>query len=102
MKIDKIILSLIDEYKNEIHSINKPSDINSGLCDVFAVDVIDRMGGYSDNLFEMCTEHLDKSDHLPGHVWIRYKGRHYDSEHPMGVNEPKELNIFKYCQRYFY
>jgi len=45
--ITQIILNLIKEYDET------PYNINNGLCDSFAGDVIEKLGGYTDNLFEL-------------------------------------------------
>jgi len=49
--ITQIIRQTSKEYQKE----NKCSlwDINNGLCNEFAQSVIERMGGYSDNLYEL-------------------------------------------------
>lgn len=70
-----------------------PYEINNGLCEEFAMDIIDRMGGYKKDLFELCDGNF--SEDLPGHVWIYYRGKHYDAETPHGVKSWKMLPLFK-------
>ncbi len=69
----------------------KPIDINKGLCDTFALEVIKRMGGYSSEITDQAT---DFDTDLPGHFWLEYKGRCYDAECPQGVNNWLELPMF--------
>jgi len=45
--ITQIINNLIIEYDDT------PYNIDDGMCDEFASDIIDRMGGYTDNLYEI-------------------------------------------------
>jgi len=74
-----------------------PILINDGRCEEFAMNIIDSLGGYSGELYELSTGNFDpewKTD-LPGHVWVFYKGRHYDAEAPQGVENWRELPIFK-------
>lgn len=72
-----------------------PYNINNGLCEDFAKEIIDKMGGYSDILYDVCTENFVEFGELSGHVWIYYKRKHYDAECPQGVKNWRELPIFK-------
>lgn len=68
-----------------------PAEINSGRCDEFAQDVWDITGGEL-----VATEDVDgDTSTLPGHVWIVVNGRHYDAETPEGVDDFRQLKIFK-------
>lgn len=60
------------------------------------MDVIEAMGGESGDLYELCTENFDPEwlTDLPTHVWVFYKGRHYDAETPKGVGDWRELPAF--------
>lgn len=49
--ITSIIVEMITEYQKEFNET--PFDINNGHCDIFAEDVIEKMGGYSDNLYTL-------------------------------------------------
>lgn len=91
--------------------------INNGLCEEFAEDVLEDLGGYSDDSFELVTEDfsdewgiiqpgfksiygnlphkVEKEIDLPFHVWIFHKGKHYDAEKPEGVKNFFNLPIFK-------
>lgn len=88
-KISKIILETIKKFKLS------PKDINSGLCEDFALIVVKKMGGYKENLYELCTEDFVDFGELSGHVWIYYNGKHYDSECVNGVKNWKDLPFFK-------
>ena len=72
-----------------------PHAINNGLCEDFAMMVIEQMGGYSSELEEVATESFDGANDLPGHVWIYYQDKFYDAECPQGVKDWRELPIFK-------
>ncbi len=69
----------------------KPYDINDGLCEDFALAVVEKCKGAID----VCTENYVDFGMLPGHVWIIYRMKHYDAECPEGVNNWRELPIFK-------
>ena len=73
-----------------------PYDINNGECSEFTHSVIEQMGGDSNELYELYTSNFDPDwiTELPLHVWILYKGRHYDAEAPEGVDNWRELPIF--------
>ena len=89
---------MITEIIDDLVSIwgISPYDINCGECDEFAQTTIECLGGYSDNLYELVTGNFDPemNTDLPGHMWIFYKGRHYDSESPYGVDDWRQLPIF--------
>lgn len=88
MNIKNIILALIKEWNIS------PYDINNGQCEDFAMEIINRMGGYSANITEVCTENFVEFGELVGHYWILYKGKHYDAECPNGTKDWKNLPIF--------
>ena len=71
--------------------------INNGRCEDFAVDVINTLGGESDELYVAGHENMsDRTDNedLPGHCFICYMGRFYDSQAPCGVDQWRQLPIF--------
>lgn len=90
-KITNIILSLRKKWKKQGFT---PFQINNGNCDIFANEVITKLGGYSDILYDVCTENFVKFGELIGHIWITYKGKYYDVECPNGVKDWKKLPIF--------
>ena len=121
--ISAVIRQLRDEF---IANGEAPSyyDINCGGCEDFAVEVVKRLGGSSDELFEIGAEelmheggdgfdwkllsnywnikgHPDLSKKslddlgLGGHVWITHQKRHYDAECPDGVDNFLDLPLFK-------
>jgi hypothetical protein len=91
MTITEIILKKRQEYIIS-YSLKSFVDINSGLCEQFAMDVIREMGGYRKGLHELCTENFPEKRYW-GHVWVFYNGKHYDSEHSNGVENIDELFI---------
>lgn len=72
----------------------RPYDLNNGRCE----DVAEEVNGAVPDAEALYTEDFFGEDtDLPGHVWIQYKGRHYDVEAPDGVEDPRDLPIFKNC-----
>jgi hypothetical protein len=75
-----------------------PYDINNGFCEDFAGNVIARMGGCRDGLCETTAEIETDGGltitGLPGHVWIKHDGMHFDAEEPEGVTDWRQLPIF--------
>jgi len=80
--ITEVIQDLISKYNKT------PAEINAGLCEEFAEDVIKQMGGHSEDITDMAMPIESK---YFGHVWIKYKGKHYDALHPYGVENWKDL-----------
>lgn len=81
-----------DEIQKVIKELGlEPYDINNGYCDVLADEIEYKIPGAE----SVCTENFTDSGKYPGHIWIYYKGRHYDAESPEGVKDWKELPIFK-------
>jgi hypothetical protein len=94
--IIQIIKKLVAEWDKD------PYDINNGDCEPFAIEVIKRMGGYQDVLFELTSDNFVEDRLLPDHVWVYYKGRHYDAECPEGVDSWKDLPLFQNAHAYNY
>lgn len=67
--------------------------INCGECDLFAMRVIELMGGYSNELTDGAPD--DMECELPGHYWIEYQGNYYDAECSRGVSDWICLPIYK-------
>jgi len=69
-----------------------PYEINTGSCDNFADSVLDEA--------KHCGLDVSlREDENVGHIWVVYKGRHYDAEVPKGVSDWKELPIIKRNER---
>jgi hypothetical protein len=95
--IATVIKKLVKEWGKD------PYDINNGECEEFAVKVIKRMGGWDrDDLFDLTSDNFVEDRLLPDHVWVCYKGRHYDAECPEGVDSWKDLPLFKNAHAYDY
>jgi len=86
MDITQEIQQLVGEYKKS------PHNINNGECEDFAMTIIERMGGYTEELREGTP---DFDSVLPGHYWIEYKGKYYDAECPSGVSDWHKLPVFR-------
>ena len=82
MEIAKVIQDLVIKYNKT------PAEINCGECEDFAMDVIKEMGGYSKILTDMAMPIESK---YFGHIWIKYKDRHYDATQPYGVKNWRDL-----------
>jgi hypothetical protein len=83
MQIKDVITKLIKEFNIS------PQQINNGECDQFAVEI----GILFPESDELCSEVVGIFE--PRHIWIEYKGKHYDAETPNGVSDYKKLPIFK-------
>lgn len=78
---------------------NVPLDkLNNGDCENFAVDVIkscipdgELVG--TDNFCDWWGDGPDSK--LPGHCWVMYNGKHYDCDSLQGVENWRDLKIFK-------
>lgn len=88
------ISETIREFASEVFARcgMDPYHINCGDCEGFAMAVIRRLGGSSEELYELAT---DIESDYPGHVWIYFKGKHYDAECPDGVDKWDDLPLFK-------
>ena len=86
MAISEIIKLLVEAYGEA------PFDIDNGLCDYFASDLIQALESIGKAAEIDCTP--DDAD-LPGHCWAEVDGRFYDAETPFGVPDWRELTIFK-------
>lgn len=88
MNISQVIRSTISEYNIT------PYEINNGRCEELVCDVIEKMGGWSEELYDDSECFFDNWEELPGHIHIVYMGKYYDSEAPDGVDHPRNLPIF--------
>lgn len=90
MNITNIIKTLVKELGIT------PKEINNGQCENFAIEVIKRMGGHNKDITKVCTQNFEEFGGLDlGHVWILYKGKHYDAECPKGIENWLNLRIFR-------
>ena len=123
--IEKVIIDLVQKYEGEYNTL--ACDINKGLCMNFQDELMDILknqygivvqdlndGFFFDPFDDTEKEFLenpidynskplwDYMKHgIPSHYWIEYRGRHYDSDHPLGVDNFFKLNTFKmYFNKY--
>lgn len=75
----------------------KPYDINNGECDRLTQIVCDSINGAG----WRATEFEDEFEgyNWVGHVWIEYRGKHYDAECLEGVDNFLDLPIFQRSKR---
>jgi hypothetical protein len=88
-RISRIIRELVREWGKS------PYDINDGPCEEFALEVMDQSGlPYGPPAWEIYEDSTDGVA-LPGHVWIAHGGRSYDAEAPDGVDDWRDLPLFR-------
>lgn len=65
--------------------------INAGGCEEFAEEVVERLGGHTDELT------TDTFLGHPGgtHSYIKFRGRYYDAEAPEGVSQIGQLPVIQ-------
>lgn len=106
------------EHFVRVYDFSEYREINQGLCEDFAQFIIKlypeaKMHGLeefqkSDTYFDWAllarngitapagfTEQQIDDFNLGGHLWITFRGRHYDAECPNGVTNFFELPFFK-------
>ena len=95
--ITDIIHYLIEKWYDEENL--DPFHINCGSCEEFMLDVIemskDVLGLSLDEGATPWENGEGEYDNYPGHYWVEYEGKCYDSECADGVDDWKELPIFK-------
>ena len=68
-----------------------PAECNDGYCGHFADNVVRELGRGR----VLSTDTIKIGPHPGGrHEWIFVNGRHYDSETPYGVDDPRDLGYF--------
>ena len=60
----------------------------NGYDDRWEIDLINMFGFFPD------TQKLQSTPPIP-HVWLYFRGRHYDAECPEGVNDFLDLPVYK-------
>lgn len=101
--ITQIIETLVELYA-ALYNVDA-YHINCGLCEDFAHDVIDLLGGAvykgpkKKRLFaawgdELIDQEKEDSDKYAYHCIVCYHGRYYDSEHPQGVDDFRDISAF--------
>lgn len=93
-EIETAIYQTIDEFQFDRHVT--PTSINSGKCEPFAEAVNEKLNG---ELTQLTTRDIidvpDDEKAEPWHVWLTDNERHYDSEHPQGVDSWGKLSFFQ-------
>ena len=93
--LPEVIKIILDEWI-QTKDITTAMEINNGGCEDFAKEVMSYFNGDCELI---CTESVSEnffagSADEPGHYWILYKDKHYDSECPDGVSDWMDLPIF--------
>jgi len=131
--IPRVIQGLVDDYLLE--GVESAYEINNGLCDNFAEDLITKLGEDQEGLYAVSVDMifqdrdpemarkfwegelyetpfgiwsirlldmhghppvpLDRIEYCSSHVWVCFRGKHYDAETPYGVRNWSELPIYK-------
>ncbi|MBI3416717.1 MAG: hypothetical protein HY043_15605 [Verrucomicrobia bacterium] len=86
MRLPDLIRRLVAAYGLQ------PCDINNGNCDYFAEDFLFASKTLG-NLGEFFVTPDDED--LPRHCWACVSGKHFDAEAPEGVEDWRDLPIFK-------
>lgn len=95
LQMSDVVQTVRDKWLNQGMTIQQ---INSGYCDEFANEVIERAEYFGFDCEEMDTEYMDNvPEHLSGHVWVYCNddGKHYDVEKPYGVDDWMLLPYFQ-------
>lgn len=88
-----IYLEKFNKYFLQKYKINTLSKINNGKCDIWAEEVNKK---FPQTQFMTTPEYyLYNCRWAVGHCWLKYRGKHYDSEATHGVKNWKNLPIFK-------
>ncbi|MFW6008035.1 MAG: hypothetical protein ACOCP8_02110 [archaeon] len=92
MSITKFIKNKREEYVKNKERIDSIKDINDGFCEQFAKEILENFH----NALECCSGIFFEGIGSPIviHVWVKYKDKYYDAEHPNGVEDWRNLNIF--------
>lgn len=83
MKITDVINEMVSAF-----GFDDPKDINEGWCADFAHKVGEKVPGSSIR----CDEDFGREY---THTFLKYRGRYYDAEAPLGVKNWKQLPYFK-------
>lgn len=106
IQLTRSILSLVNEFIEdpEFDDVSYDHDINDGYCADFATELWEGYGRsyldiVSDEDFIECGMTHEGRDGPHGdnytHTFIHYDGKFYDSEAPYGVDDWRDLPIFK-------
>lgn len=93
MKISDLILELNSYYLKEYGLT--PYEINCGKCEDFAFEITDKIKGSHFNWGDELINEDEDPDQYAYHCIIFYKGKYYDSEHPYGVEDFRNISAFK-------
>ena len=96
LTITDAIVALVDLYEKLYRT--DAYNINCGMCEDFAYDVLDLIGK-GDDSFAAWGDELtgpdDDPDQYAYHCIVVYKGRYYDSQHPEGVDDFRTISAFQ-------
>lgn len=90
--INKVIVALVELYQL-LYNVDAYS-INCGMCEDFAADVCSLVKGAEQFWGDELINEDDDPDEYAYHNIVRYQGRYYDSEHPNGVDDFREIAAF--------
>lgn len=72
-------------HEHDDRHVHDGVEINNGYCRWFANDTLDYLGHPDDVI---------RHDAFWFHTWLELDGRHYDAEHPEGVDDPHNLRVW--------
>lgn len=92
LSIDGVIENLCELYA-ALYGVT-PYKINCGMCEDFANDVQDLVPGAEGFWGDELTEPYEDFYQYGYHHIIRYNGKYYDSQHPQGVDDFRNISAF--------
>jgi hypothetical protein len=91
--VQQHIARLIQEHRNYGKG-KTPWQINNGYCQEFADELVHRLRAGQVLEIDPDWFYSDPTS-APSHAFVKYGGKYYDSETPLGVEDPLNLPIFK-------
>lgn len=81
-------------YQSRLEKVETPEDINSGMCYSFALALHEVV---PDSKIIHNSEFAAKTigGMMGEHVWVQIGDKHYDAEHPEGVNDWRNLTFWR-------
>lgn len=92
LPISEAIRELVQLYAESFETT--PYTINQGMCDQFAEDVRELIEGAEAHWGDELTNEDDNQEQFGYHCIVHYEGRYYDSEHPDGVSDFRQISAF--------
>lgn len=100
-QVTQAINAVLPDY---LTRVEYPYDINCGLCEDFARDVIEKLGGYTDELDYVWVEDIENTPAPDGAhcvIYLRCEGStfYFDAEIPEGTNDLTQIPVIKNAEK---